>query len=89
MTDEKLSENIGRYSAGDYHVTAAIWRTSIGGRLYDTFEVGIRHKDGKFYLLQSSKYNHQTVQEVANVVAMLLGDKTQCYTPEWCQEFLT
>lgn len=87
--DEKLSENIGRYDGGDYHVTAGIWRTRIGYDLFDTFEIGIRSKiDGKFTLLQSDKYSHQTVQEVANVIAMLLADKTQNYTPEWCQEFL-
>lgn len=84
--DEKLSENICRYEAGEYLVTAAIWRTSIDGRLYDTFEVGIRNKkSGEFKLLQSD-FNHQTVQEVANAIGMLLGDKTQCYTPEWCLE---
>lgn len=82
----KLSENIGCYDGGDYLVTAAIWRTQIDDRLYDTFEIGIRRKDnGAFKLLQSD-FNYQTVQEVANAIAMLLGDKTQCYSPEWCLE---
>lgn len=89
MTEKPLSENIGSWDGGNYHVTAGIWRTSIEGRLYDTYEIGIRHKtDGTFKLMQSDRYNHQTVQEVANVVAMLLADKTQCYEPEWCQRFL-
>lgn len=88
--DEKLSENIGRYDAGDYLVTAAIWRTRIAGQLLDTFEIGIRDKSsGKFWLLQSEKWEHQSVQEVANAIAMLISDTTQNYTPDWCQEFFT
>lgn len=84
--DKPLSENIGIYEAGEYIVTAAIWRTNIQGNLYDTYEIGMREKStGKFTLLQSD-FNHQTVQEVANAIASLLADKTQCYTPEWCQE---
>ena len=90
---DKLSENIGRYEAGKYFVTAGIWRTSIEGRLYDTFEIGIRRKeDGKFWLLQSEKYNHQSVQEVANAIAHLIGMPKvsgEHYTPEWCQEYFT
>lgn len=83
--DKPLSEKIADYPAGDYHVTAAIWRTQIQHELYDTFEIGIRElKSGKFQLLQSRHFNHQSVQEVANAIAMLLGDYTQSYTPEWC-----
>ena len=90
MSEEKLSENIGRYYAGEYFVTAAIWRTCIDGTLFDTFEIGIRHSpSGAFTLLQSSKYNHQSVQEVANAIAHILRIKTECYTPEWFKEYMT
>lgn len=91
MSDKPLSENLGKYDGGNYIVTAAIWRTNIEGHLYDTYEIGIRAKalNGNFTLLQSDKYNHQTVQEVANAIAMLLADQTQSYTPEWCQRMFT
>lgn len=93
MSDKPLSENIGRYEAGKYLVTAAIWRTSIEGHLFDTHEIGIRRKeDGKFWLLQSDKYNHQSVQEVANAIAHLIGMPDisgEHYTPEWCKEYFT
>lgn len=90
---DKLSENIGRYEAGKYHVTAAIWRTRIEDNLYDTFEIGIRRKeDGQFWLLQSDKYNFQSVQEVANAIAHLIGMSEisgEHYSPEWCQTYFT
>lgn len=91
MSEEKpLSENVGKYEAGEYFITAAIWRTRIEYDLYDTYEIGIRRKsDGKFWLLQSSKWNHQSVQEVANAMAHLLSNKTECYSPEWMQEYFT
>jgi hypothetical protein len=93
VSEEKLSENIGRYEAGEYYVTAAIWRTRIEGRLYDTYEIGIRHiPTGKFTLLQSEKYNHQSVQEVANAIAHLLSFAPisgEHYTPDWCAEYMT
>ncbi len=83
--DKPLSENIGRYDGGKYLVTAAIWRTEAGR--YDTFEIGIRNiKTGEFTLLQSDKYRHQSVQEVADAIATLLA---RDYTPEWCKEFLS
>lgn len=84
-----LSENIGRYEAGNYFVTAAVWRGLMG----ESFEIGIRRKeDGEFWLLQSNKYNHQSVQEVANAIAHLIGMPEisgEHYSPEWCQEYLT
>jgi hypothetical protein len=90
MSDKPLSENIGRYDAGKYLVTAAIWRTLIEGRYYDTYEIGIREKEtGKFTLIQSENFNHQSVQEVANAIAHLIGMPEisgEHYTPEWCQE---
>lgn len=90
MKEEKLSENIARYDAGKYLVTAAIWRTQIDGRLYDTFEIGIREKEtGAFKLLQGDNWNHQSVQEVANAIAHLIGMPDisgEHYTPEWCAE---
>ena len=87
VIDEKpLSEKINEYDGGEYWVTAAIWRTRIGHNLYDTFEIGIRHKkSGNFKLLQSD-FNHQTVQEVANAIAHLLSIPGECYQPEWCME---
>ena len=82
--EKPLSENIQRYEGGDYLITAAIWRT--GPYLQETYEIGIREKaSGEFWLLQGD-FNHQSVQEVGNAIAMLLGDKTQCYEPEWCLE---
>lgn len=86
---EPLSINIGHYSAGKYHVTAASWE-SIGG---ESYEIGIREKEtGKFWLLQSEKYNHQSVQEVANAIAHLIGMPDisgEHYTPDWCREYMT
>lgn len=92
--ERPLSENIGKYDAGEYYVTAGIWRTRIEHSLFDTFEIGIRHlPTGKFTLLQSEKYNYQSVQEVANAIAHLLrlscSPYTEHYTPEWCQEYMT
>ena len=89
MDTKPLSENIGRYEANEYLITAAIWRTRINESLYDTYEIGIRRKkDGKFWLLQGD-FNHQSVQEVANAIAHLLGMPEisgEHYTPEWCIE---
>lgn len=89
MSDEKLSENIARYDAGKYRVTAGIWRTRIEHSLYDTYEIGIRElSTDKFWLLQGD-WNYQTVQEVANAIAHLIGMPDvsgEHYTPEWCQE---
>lgn len=84
---EPLSKNISKYDAGKYVLTAASWRNVCDGIQY---EIGIRNKStGEFFLCQSHKWDHQSVQEVANAMAMLLSDETQCYTPEWCQEFFT
>ena len=82
-----LSEKINEYCAKHYWVTAAIWRGAMG----ESFEIGIRRKsDGRFWLLQSEKYNHQTVQEVAEVVCLALDHFEASDTaPEWCKEFLT
>lgn len=86
-TVEPLSKNIGKYDAGDWVITAGSWRNVCGGISY---EIGIRDKGtGEFYLLQNFKWNHQSAQEVANAIAMLLADKTQCYTPDWCKEMFT
>lgn len=88
--DLPRSENIGRYEAGNHYVTAASWESDFGYGRVKTYEIGIRELDtGKFYLLQSEKYNHQSVQEVANAIAHLLGIKGECYTPEWMQEYFT
>ncbi len=83
--EKPMSENIGRYDGGSYFVTAAIWRNP-----YENYEIGIRSKamNGNFTLIQSDKFNHQTVQEMANLIAMALADQTQCYTPEWFQRML-
>lgn len=79
---EKLSENISSYIAGDYIVTAALWRGIMG----ESYEIGIREKKtGQFHLLQGD-FNYQTVQEVANSIAHLLSIPGECYTPEWCKE---
>lgn len=84
--DKPMSENVARYEAGDYFVTAGIWRPIAG--FGPSYEIGIRHKlTGKFYLLQNRRFEHQSVQDVANAIAMLLGDKTQSYDPEWCIEW--
>lgn len=83
--EDKLSENIGRYDAGKYLVTAAIWRS-----FYESFEIGIREKEtGKFTLIQGENFNYQSVQEVANAIAHLISMPDisgEHYTPEWCQE---
>ncbi len=85
--NEPLSEKIGEYDGGNFWVTAASWQSYEGGKSY---EIGVRCKANcSFTLLQSEKYNHQSVQEVANVIAMLLADKTQSYDPYWCKEYLT
>ena len=86
---EPKSENIGVYEAGKYIVTAGSW-TSFGGTSY---EIGIRTKQtNEFKLLQSDKYNHQSVQEVANAIAHLIGMPEisgEHYTPEWCARYMT
>lgn len=89
--DYPISKNVGRYEAGEYLITAASWET-FGG--YPSYELGIRHKkDGTFLLVQSEKYNHQSVQEVANAMAHLLQmskpPMTEQYTPEWLREYFT
>lgn len=85
LKEKPLSENVGRYEAGKYFVTAARWQ--------DSYEIGIRRKeDGKFWLLQSEKYNFQSVQEVANAIAHLIGMPDisgEHYDPEWCQRYFT
>lgn len=89
MEEVKLSEKINEYSATNYYVTTAIWRTTaVDGSMHDTYEIGIRSKalNGDLTLLQSSKYNYQSVQEMAELVCEAL-DKD--YSPEWCQEYLT
>lgn len=81
-----MSEKIGEYDGGEYFITAATWYPIAG--FGPQYEIGIRHRvSGEFKLLQNRHFNHQSVQEVANVIAMLLGDKTQCYTPRWCVEW--
>jgi hypothetical protein len=90
IEEKKLSEKIADFEAGKYFVTAAIWRTLVEGHTYDTYEIGIRFKPtGGFTLLQSDKYDHQSVQEVANAIALLLSDETQSYDPKWCQRYFT
>lgn len=85
--NEPLSEQIQRYDAGEYVVTAAIWHNTLGRTQY---EIGIRNKsNGEFILCQSDHWGHQSVQEVANAMAMLLSDKTQSYDPWWCQRYFT
>ena len=85
----KLSENIGGYEAGEYFVTAARWTSYFDHTGFDSFEIGIRRKsDAKFWLLQSRKWNRQSVQEMANAIAHLLSIKTENYDPDWCQEYL-
>lgn len=90
MSDVGTSKNIATYDAGEYIVTAALWVNVLG---YDTYEIGIRERGtGKFHLLQSEKYNHQSVQEVANAIAHLIGMPAisgEHYTPEWCERYMT
>ena len=84
------SKKIGEYEAGKYLITAAAWCNFLGE---ETYEIGIREKTtNKFYLLQSEKYNYQSVQEVANAIAHLIGMPEisgEHYTPEWCWEYMT
>jgi len=86
VIERKLSENIAVYEAGDYILTAAILLQHTETGLIDTYEIGIRHKkSGEFKLFQGD-FDYQSVQEVANAMAMLLSDTTQCYSPEWCMD---
>lgn len=93
MSDKPLSEKISEYDGGEYYITAAIWRVHVDAArpyLVETYEIGIRHlKTNQFWLLQSEKYNHQSVQDVANVVATMLACKTQRYEPEFFMEYMT
>lgn len=77
------------YEAGQYLVIAA----AIPGHdnpAKAPYEIGITHRgSGQFWHLESTKYDHQSVQEIANAIAHLLSISTEHYTPEWCQEFLT
>ena len=88
MERKPASEKINEYTAKNYWVTAGIWRTNIEHDQFDTFEIGIRNKalNGDFTLLQSEKYNHQSVQEMAEIVCLALDFG---YDPKWCQEYLT
>lgn len=84
--DKILSENIGRFEAGNYLVTAGIWIDGFG----KSYEIGIRRKsDAQFWLLQSEKYNYQSVQEVANAIAHLLSLEGESYDPEWLRFYFT
>ena len=43
-------------------------------------------------MLRAEKYNYQSVQEVANAIAHLIGMPEisgEHYTPEWCWEYMT
>lgn len=83
LNEEKMSENIARYEAGEYYVTAAIWKSERD--FPASYEIWIRHKEsGKFWLLQNRGFNYQSVQEVANAIAHLIGDPGENYEPEWC-----
>lgn len=92
MSDEyPESKNIRLFEGGDYLLTAASWKTSHG---YLSYEIGIRHKEtGDFTLIQSEKYNHQSVQEVAGAMAHILQmskpPMTEHYTPEWLREYFS
>lgn len=85
-----MSENINFYEAGKYIVSAGIWRPFSGA---ESFEIGIRTKEtNEFILLQSDKWNHQSVQEVANAIAHLIGMPDisgEHYDPEWCRKHFT
>lgn len=86
MSNDPESTNIGRYDAGEYLLTAAKWHSPVTGISY---EIGIRNKSTmKFWLLQNRKWDFQSVQEVANMVATMLADKTQCYDPDWMQKYV-
>ena len=80
------SEKITEYTCKNYWITCASWINILG---HKEFEIGIRRKsDSKFWLLQSEKYNHQSVQEVANAIAHIF-DCEDTYKPEWMQEYMT
>lgn len=86
LNDHKMSENVGRYEAGEYYVTAGTWQPDRD--FGPSYEIGIRHKaSGKFHLLQNRNFNFQSVQEVANAIAHLIGDAGESYDPEWCIEW--
>lgn len=88
IAEKPMSENIETYECGDYILTAAIWRSPSEIGLLESFEIGIRNKkSGQFRLLQNRHFNHQSVQEVANAIAHLLGDSGEFYEPEWCIEW--
>lgn len=83
------SKNIGEWTSPNYLITAASWE-SLGGMFGPSYEIGIRdRKTGQFWLLQSRKWHHQSVQEVANAIAHILSIPTEFYTPEWFQEYFT
>lgn len=83
-TEKPLSENIAFYDAGDYTVSAAIWRTMIDGSLYDTFEIGIRHKETNKFKLFQDGFNRVSATEVAKAISHLLA--TGYFSPDWCMK---
>lgn len=83
--DYPMSEKISEYCGGNYLITAAKWAPVPSS---ESYEIGIRGRGSlEFWLIQNSNFDSQSVQEVANAIAMLLGDPTQNYTPEWCCEW--
>ena len=88
MSEKKQSEKLNEYTCKDYYVTAARWSVPSFGDDIDTYEIGIRSKamNGDFTLLQSTKFNHQSVQEMAEIVCLALDHG---YSPKWCSEMFS
>ena len=92
MSEKPLSENIGSYVATGYSITAAIWRpTNMYGQQRDQYEIGIRDLEtGAFKLLQSDKYNFQSVQDVASAICCILEhNTTENFSYEFLEEWFT
>jgi len=93
MSEEKpLSENIQTYSVNNYIVTAAIWRHhGPDGVQRDQYEIGCRDKNtGEFKLLQSNRYTHQSVQDVASAICHILeANTTENYGFDFLEEWFT
>lgn len=90
VKDKPMSENIAFYEAGDFIVSAGIWRSHLFE--FDSYEIGIRNKKtGEFKLIQNNNFDHQSVQEVSNAIAHLLKlssyPMTENYTPEWFKKW--
>jgi len=88
-------EHIGTFDGGKYLVRA--WTVVSPFSAFVIFpkhySITIEEKGSQpKWEIRSNKYNHQSVQEMANAIAHLLSFSNlsgEHYSPEWCQEYFS